>query len=372
MRYAGTVAVTLGFAAGAAHAVDITLNMNGFPNLSNGQVTGTGIVTPIPLPANAATVNLPGLVAGGSYGVDFFHNSGLTGSDFGFTVNGAGTGVDTVSNNGHGFGPYQMVTGFTSGATTLVLDANNVTYNVGGKMTGPYWMPGYLPNAAPAGPVTVRAIAGDASVDHLYNQDLGNEDWMLRFDDAGQAFASSGSSGPAGNPIPHSEYASFSASGVEVRAKTAHYTYQASAPVFAPVGHAYATSNVVSTATSGSFDMDATIGSAGFNLWSMNGYTVVASNIVKSDGTPLQGTVAAGDFIFTPLLRYDGLPGPGDGFYFQAPLGGKEYIAFATIVGLNELGGQPVTVTFTAAIPEPAGLGVLAAGAALALRRRRR
>ena len=390
IRLAAAVLAPLGFAV-AANA-DVVVDYNGFPNLSHGQVGGMGLAADggggfgyFHLDPNVASESIPlyspgtpGLMPSQSYSVDFFHNSGAAGSDFGFTMDGAGTGVASVTTSGHGGGPHQMVTGFTAGNTTLLLNAHNISYNVGGKMTGSYWVQGYTgAHVTPTSvPLTLRAIPGENSVDHLYTMGAGNEDWSFAVDGTGQTSAGSGASGPGpvGSPhqIPRSEYATFSGSSVELRTTTTNYAWEASDLIYSPVGHAYAQNNAVVTNTGGSVDMDATVGSAGFNLWTMAGYTVLSSNILNPDGTPLAGTTGAGDFIFAPLLRYDGLPGPGDGFYFQAPGGGKEYIAYATIVGLNERTGQTVTVNFTAAIPEPAGLGVLAAAGAFALARRRR
>ena len=77
----------------AALAVTVTLDLNGFPNVTSGQAYGPGVDKPIPLPAGKEKIDLPNLTAGGIYQVDFFHNSGEDGSDFSFTINAAGTGV---------------------------------------------------------------------------------------------------------------------------------------------------------------------------------------------------------------------------------------------------------------------------------------
>src|SRR5438034_699364 len=78
----------------------ITIDMNGFPNRTRGQVTGPGIDTPIELKAGEEKVVLEKLQPGATYGVDFFHNSGEDSSDFTITINAAGTGVEAVSLGG--------------------------------------------------------------------------------------------------------------------------------------------------------------------------------------------------------------------------------------------------------------------------------
>src|ERR1041384_6184755 len=88
-------------AMNTASAVTITIEKNGFADLTGGQITGTGLGSPVPLGATTNSVSFTA-VAGGTYSVDWFHNSGLGGSDFSFTINGGGTGVASVGLGGTG------------------------------------------------------------------------------------------------------------------------------------------------------------------------------------------------------------------------------------------------------------------------------
>src|ERR1041385_2836684 len=114
--------LALALSSSLATAVTITLDKNGFADLAGGQITGTGLGSPVPLGTDASAVSFTA-VAGGSYSVDFFHNSGTSGSDFAFTINGAGTGIASVTTGGYGGNSQNIVTGFTPGNTTLTLNS---------------------------------------------------------------------------------------------------------------------------------------------------------------------------------------------------------------------------------------------------------
>src|SRR5438094_4822274 len=113
--------LALALSSSVATEVTITINKNGFADLAGGQITGTGLGSPVPLGTDASPVSFTA-VAGGSYAVDFFHNSGPLGSDFAFTIDPTGSGVLTVTTGGYGGNTENIVTGFTPLSTTLTLN----------------------------------------------------------------------------------------------------------------------------------------------------------------------------------------------------------------------------------------------------------
>ena len=346
--------------AHAAYAVDITLNKNSFPGTIGGQVTGPGI-SAIAIGGTSNTT-LAGLQAGGTYSVDYFHNSGALGSDFTFTINGAGTGVASVGTNGGGA---QMVTGFTAGATTLTLNAHTVTFNSGGDFAGTYFLHGST-GVQTSGATGVRVLPGGTNIDHLSNRGGGNEDWTFVIDGSGNTSASPGAAGSIG--IPHSEFAAFSGSNVDVRTHNVHYVIDASGPI--GFISDYPVLNFTSSGNHYEFDMVQAIGNSGVNVHSFGLHTVTASNSVRSDGTPLTGATSGNDAIYAPVLRYDGTS-PADGFYLMGAGGQKLNIATATYTGFYDGNTNPLTMTIQAHIPEPSGVALLAGAGLFASRRRR-
>lgn len=319
--------------AGSASAATITLDLNGFPNESNGQVSGPGLDDPIPLPADKQQIELPNLGAGSAYQVDFFHNSGENGSDFLFTINAAGTGVEKVQPAAKKF---MMVKDFRRGLTTLKLNTHTVIYNANSGQTGQYYIHGLLGSGAikpNKGPIKLVAAPGVYRVDNLYNSGLGNEDFNFIV----------GSSGKTSAGLNGGEYAEFSGSSVSPRSANVHFQITSSSPV------AYhGTQNVFNATNVGNvydLDMTMTIGSSGLNIWSFGRSKVTSSDIMAADGKPLKDSEGINDFHFCPRLRYNSKKG----FFFETTQGSSDTVK-ASVVGSSDDGATGLEVTVTATI----------------------
>lgn len=172
------------------HALDVTLDKNGYEPVVGGQVTGTGLPAAIPIPADAKPLVLCNLQAGGIYAVDFFHNAGLGGSDFSFTINPAGTGIASVSPGGNTF---VVVKGFESGATSIVLNTFPVTFNANRTLSH-YYVGGLIAHGTVTNsePITRTALPGWYRVDNLFNSGEGNEDFNFVVHDDGRVGVDTG------------------------------------------------------------------------------------------------------------------------------------------------------------------------------------
>lgn len=356
----------LAFTVNQVQAVDILFQKNGFADLSSGQVTGTGIGAQS-IGSNATDVLLTGLVAGGSYSVDFFHNSGALSSDFGFTLDGGGN----IATIGLGGGAYTMATGV--GSTTLGLNTFSVTYNANQGQTGNYFINGILPASGNNSlPQTVTLVPGLKIVDNLYNTGGGNEDYRFIVDSSGNAVIPAGVGGGP-TAIPLSEYASASGATVNINHIIAHYTVVASAPITINL-YQPSLAPIVVNGTTYDFDIDLTVGNAGFFISSFGAYTIDGGNAVHQDGvlwTDPSHNTGGNDYPFLPMLRYDASYANGYDYYFVNGTGGK--VATGSATGFFDGNVTPLSVSVTATlIPEPASLALLAAGGLLLLRRRAR
>jgi hypothetical protein len=378
----GLLAVVL--SATNTHAVTITIDKNGFADLAGGQITGTGLGSPVPLGTGTNAVSFTA-VAGGTYSVDFFHNSGVGGSDFSLTVNGAGTGVATV---GLGGGQHTMVTGFTAGDTTLTLNSHTITYNANGGQKGNYYLNGLI-QAHTLGqnspPQVKTAIPGWVAVDNLYNTGLNNEDYLF-------TVRSDGTVGAYTNAPHHAEFATFDGSSVNPRSVRVHYTVQSSTNLgLVGVSYIYPIENFSSQVLpSGDlryiyrFTMVHTIGNAGHLFADFNTNVVLGSSImgptgfgfsIFDPGPSIVGTTRANDFLFNPRLRFTNdlsAPFAIDGYYFQNA-NGLGWSANALVTGASDglAGLPPLTIAIDAAIPEPAALSLATVCLAGLLWRRR-
>jgi hypothetical protein len=351
-----------------AYAVDILFQKNGFADLSGGQVTGFGIPT-TPIGNNSTDVLLTGLTPLKTYSVDFFHNTGTGSSDFSFTLDSAGN----IATIGLGGGLYTMASGV--GSTTLSLNTFSVTYNANKGQTGNYGIGGMVPaTGINSRPKTFDAIPGKMSVDHLYNTGImlpagDNDDFTFAADSSGNVTIPTGSNGPVSHPIAWSEFATPSGNTVNVNHILAHYRVEASGAitlnVYQPIQNLMALGGNVYE-----FDIDLTIGNGGFFISSFGNYTIGAGNAVQPDGTSWTGVTGTNDYAFKPLLRYDPTYANGYDYYFENGTDGK--VATGSATGFYDGNVNPLSVTVTATlVPEPASLGLLAAGGLLMLRRRR-
>ena len=329
-------------------AATVTIDFNGFPNLRGGQVSGPGLEAgPIPLPAKADKVELKGLQAGGTYGVDFFHNAGENSSDFLFTVNAAGTGVDEVTAGG---GQFEMLTGFTRGANVLKLATFDVVYNSNLGQAGDYFISAAIgPQGQNSKPQTLKLIPGYYPVDNLYNTNGGEEDFAFIVDAKGKV-----------QPVGIAEeFAVFEGNQIKPRAALVHFKISASLPVNYHASHP--TTEAVIKDNVYEFDMAMPVGGGGVNVWTFGECTVTNSNVtlantIKEDGTvvsnKLEGWKGANDFPFYPRLRYDEQL---KAFYFQTPdIMVHAETALAEATGKVDGGEQPLTVTVSATIVKPA------------------
>ncbi len=331
--WAGVAAVL--FFAVTARAAKITIDMNGFPDASGGAVSGPGLEKSIPLPAGEQKVVLENLQNSQTYQVDFFHNSGPGSSDFTFTVNAAGTGVDAVTLGGDGFAP--MVTGFKPGDNTLKLNTHAITYNENGGQTGPYYIHGLTaPLKSDSPPQKFAAVPGSYHVDNLYNSGDGNEDYNFIVDANGKVSA---------DP-KYAPYAQLDGSSVKPRAVLVHFRLEGSAPI------SYHTTQTAGSAKSEGtvfeFDMPMTIGSSGVNVWSFGKFKVTKGDATRPDDTPLEGATRDNDFYFYPRVLYT----EKDGFVFKTTSGTAKTVT-AEAEGTFDDGTTPLTVKASATIVKP-------------------
>jgi len=231
---------------GATLATDITLDFNGFTDLAGGFISGPGFSHITFSPLGPAPLLITNVSAGGSYSVDFFHNSGAGGSDFSFTINGAGTGVASV---GLGGGEHTMVTGFTPGDTTVTLNSHTITYNANGGQKGNYYLYGLIPAHSlgqNSPPQTKVAIPGWVAVDNLYNTGLNNEDYLFTVRSDGTVSAYT-------NAPHHAEFATFDGANVNPRSILVHYSVQSSTNLsFVGVSYIFPILNFTSHTVTGS------------------------------------------------------------------------------------------------------------------------
>ncbi len=329
----------------------VTLDMNGFQNLAGGQITGPGLDTPIKMEPKAPTITLQNLQAGATYGVDFFHNTGAMSSDFQFTMNAAGTGVQAVR---CAEGIDTLFDGFTPDTATLKLQTFKIVYNANSGQTGVYFIQGLVEAyklAADKGPQELLAIPGTYPVDNLCNTGGGNEDFAFFVDAKGQA-------GPVDSVYPirkdemrtrdANEYATFAKHEIRPRTCTVTFRLEASAPVnffgTHKLGEITANGNVYE------FASKMTVGAGGLNVWSFGKHEVTGGDATLPDGTSTVGTKSENDYHFYPVLRYDLTR---QAFYFET-LHGPDATVTGAATGFFDGNENPLTVKVTATIaPEP-------------------
>lgn len=366
----------------STQALNVTIQKNGYADLFGGQVTGTGIGA-IPLGGNTNDVVLTGLVAGGTYAVDWFHNSGTYGSDFGFTVNAAGTGIQSVTTSGYGAGGQAMVTGFNPGDTTLALNAHNITFNANNTdglhgITSYYYLQGQFgaytvpPNG---GPVTTKAIPGIVGVDNLTNAGAGNEDYQIFVNGNGMLSAAPGYAG----------YSLFDGSSAMPITVKVHYRIEATTNTLGAMFVSY--QNLVVNAAFHTqqdptypyvyeYDMSQPIGSSGQLFPDYDGYTVIGGNMMRSTnyninvpGASIVGETGPNDFVFAPRLMY-GFNGQTDIFWWNTD--GSNTVSTAELTGTGP-GAVTLGMRINAAIiPEPTSIAIVSVVGGLLMIRRRR
>lgn len=329
----------------------ITLDMNGFANLAGGQVTGPGLEQPIKMEPKADKVVLANLQADQTYGVDFFHNSGKQSSDFLFTMNAAGTGVESVK---FAEGIDTLLDGFTAGQNVLKLKTHKVVFNANSGLTSVYFIQGAIQPyalAADKGPQELTLVPGYYAVDNLNNTGGGNEDFAFFVDAKGQA-------GPIDSAYPISkdemrvrdanEYATFEKNAVSPRATKVKIHIEASVPVnFHPTGKI---GEVTRNEGVMDFEMTMTVGAGGLNVWSFGKYEVTGGDVTLFDGKPAMGVKGENDYHFYPVLRYDLKK---QAFYFET-LHGPDITVVGEAKGFIDGNVDPLTVKVTATIvPEP-------------------
>jgi hypothetical protein len=333
--------------ATAASAADVTIDMNGFPDLTGGHVNGPGLTEPVKFTSDDTKVEVKGLQAGQTYSVDFYHNSGESSSDFTFRINDAGTGVESVSLAGE---KYSIVKDFKKGDATLTLDTVDIVYNANAAQTGNYGVSGLIAATGMSSmPQKLKAVPGWYAVDNLYNTGGGNEDYQFVVD-------SNGKTGPAGDR--DAEYAEFDGNQVKPRAAVVHFKIEASGGVNYHASHVPTAAAINGTVYE--FDVPLTIGSGGINLWSFGDYTVTKSNVMapetrNEDGTverhKLEGVKGTNDLHFYPRLRYDLAK---KAYYFETTdAEGRSTTATAEATGTYDGGDKPLTITITATIVKP-------------------
>ncbi|MCX5658121.1 MAG: hypothetical protein NTW19_00165, partial [Planctomycetota bacterium] len=293
--------------AGTSWAGVVTLDLNGFPNAVGAVVNGPGLAAAIKIAPGQAKAALEGLQAGQAYYVDFLHNSGDDSSDFLFTMNAKGDGVESVSLGG---GKHTMVAGFKPGDATLVMNARDIVFNANGGQTGPYYIQGLFalgslpPNA---GPQKLRAIPGLYAVDALYGSGGKSEDFTFIVGSEGTV-----SAGPttcideSGKAVPGSgapEHATYAGNAVTIRAALVHFRIVAPKPPAFNVYSAITPPRVDGSITE--FDLIMNIGSTGILIWSFGPNTVTRSDLVTGYGKPFVWAKSDNDLWFAPRLRYD-------------------------------------------------------------------
>lgn len=348
------ILLACGAMARAAMGVDITLDLDGFANMSGGRVHGRSLTEPIVLPPEESQVALAGLEAGQTYQIDFLHNTGPGSSDFSITINDEGTGVARVTKGG---GRHKMVTGFRPGDRILKLSTHDILYNANAGQTGKYFIAGLIKDhslAADLGPQTWTVIPGTYHVDNLYNSGRGNEDYRFQVSSTGKV-----------RPVQFQwsidedrvldlyagEYATFNKDEVHPRVATVQFRIEASSKINYHATHA--ASKPTQDGAVIVVDMPMTVGSGGLNIWSFGHNRIVASDFVQPNGKTWTGHETENDFHFVPWLRYD----MARGFYFvtsDAP--GQPAIiktVSATAEGNYDGDGDALTVTITATILDP-------------------
>jgi len=337
--------------AGGALAGTVTLDMNGFPNITGGQVTGPGLEKAIPLPPKQQQVTLDGLQAGATYAVDFFHNSGPGSSDFQFTMNAAGIGVVSVIYNDE---KIQVLDGFTAGQAILTLKTFPIVYNANGGQTGQYFIQGLteaytLP--ADGAPQRLIAVPGCYPVDNLCNTGGGNEDYAFAVDSEGKVSGWESIYIVGKDEVRKrnaDEYAEFKDNAVSPRAAKVHFRIEASGNVNWHPTHK--PGEVAGAAPVYEFDMPMTVGSGGLNIWSFGTWEVTGGDAVLFDGKPATGAKGDNDYHFLPILRYNL---EKKAFYFET-LHGPDTTTIGEAKGAYDGGDAPLSVKVTATIvPEP-------------------
>lgn len=324
--------------ASYAAALDITIDLNGFAANSGLQVNGTGFENPQRFDNPPPQVVITGVQPGGSYSVDFFHNSGKGSSDFGFTINAEGNGVATVSKGGE---THDMVDGFKPGATTLKLRTFDLVYNADGAQTGQYFIPGLVKAhtlKANAGPQEFKAIPGSYSVDNLYNTNGGKEDYRFMLDDKGKT-----------GPIEGFEaFATFDGSKVSQRVAWTKWT------IVSPYGAInYHTSHVserdkpVKEGDTHTYTLilPIAVGGGGVNVWSFGECTIDKTNLVDAKGESLAGTTVKNDGHVNPFVGYM----EKGGYYFLTDKGPMKRLS-ADLSGMRDDGETPLAVKVAAEI----------------------
>lgn len=324
--------------ASYAHALDVTLDLNGFPAVSGLQVNGTGFDKVQRFDTPPPQVVITNVQPGGTYSVDFFHNSGSGSSDFGFTIDAEGKGVATVTKGG---GVHDLIDGFKPGATTLKLRTFDLVYNADGAQTGQYFISGLIAAhalKANEGPQTFKAIPGKYSVDNLYNTNGGKEDYQFSLDDKGKT-----------GPVEGYEmFATFEGSKVSQRVAWTKWT------IVSPYGAInYHTSHVAERdkpvqdgdAYTYTFVMPIAVGGGGVNVWSFGDCTIDKSNLVDGKGESVTGTTTKNDGHTNPIVGHD----EKGGYYFLTDKGPMKRLA-AEISGMRDGGETPLAVKVSAEI----------------------
>ena len=322
-----------------ALAADVTIDMNGFPNRSGGHISGPGIEMRESFEGGAQKVVLKNVTAGGTYNVDFYHDSGPESSDFSFTVNEKGTGVASVGLGGE---KHAMVKGFKPGDTTLVMNTQTIVFNVDGLQTGQFYIGGIIdPHTLPAGTgqLTLKAIPGTYSVDNLYNSNAGKEDYVFIVDSNGKTGPFNGSE----------EYAEFKDNTVKARVCTVKIQLECTGPVLYHPTHTIVSEPKIEGGNH-EFDMLMTVGGGGLNVWSFGKVLISGGDMANPDGKPSKGNSRDNDFTFYPTLRYDLKKKK---FYFVTTAGPADSVN-AQASGNYDGDEKPLSVKATATITDKA------------------
>jgi len=293
----------------SAWGTTIQLDLGGFPNTTGGQVSGPGYSPDVlKFPPGPGVITLDKLAAGGTYSVDFYHNSGKASSDFLLTINADGAGVESVTKGG---GTHEMIVDFKPGATTLKLRTFPIVFNSDGSHTGQYHISGLLAAyklSVSSGPQTFVAIPGIYSVDNLQNSGNRNEDYQFIVSDTGE-LSSAGTNTISledGAFIPGpdtNEFVAFNGNAIRVRAALVRIRIESPRPVAC---HSTFPSTRIKWADgAGEFEELMIVGCAGANIWSFGPSEVTASNFIRPDRRPWIGAKTENDFLFLPWLRYD-------------------------------------------------------------------
>jgi hypothetical protein len=359
--------------AGAARAADIFIDPNGFNyinvfGLGGGRVAGPGIpggFQDFPDGSGIKTIN--NIQPNSAYSIDNFHTSGAGSGDFSFTTDALGN----IASIGLGGGVHTMATGV--GTATLTLNTHSVTYNanaiptVSGQ-TGIYYLYGLetvgdgFARGQNGPPVTKTMMPGTYTVDNLYNPGQFTEDFNFMVNSDGSVATVPG----------FEKYINPSGSNVNIASAVAHFEVVSSTPMpnifvsyWQPIFNAQVVQNGPAV-WEYEFDIVLTVGNAGVYMADFqNGQPqiFIAGDAVKGDNSPWLGTNAGGDVPWAPKLTHE-----NNVFQFVTT-GGPSISTFSTIAGTND-SGNPMTVTITAWVPEPASVSLLALGGALLLRRR--